>query len=351
MDFSVTEQAAQQQGTPVLYWIFLGIIVLAVIAALFSSFFTVEQQHVGIVERFGKFTRLANAGLNFKIPFIEGVASVQSLRIQQLTVEVETTSSDNVFIEIALAVQFMVLPERVKDAYYKLNDPEEQIKAYVSDAVRGKVPHLELSKALQSKTEIADAARAELNESMGPFGFEIVQTLVTDIIPDEEVMKAMNNIVAARRNREAATENGEAAKILQIKAAEAEAESKVLQGKGIAGQRREIVLGLKEAVVDFSNAVPGTSPHEVMALVTTTQYYDTMHAIGANSKNTVLMVPMSANGGTDIMQQILAANAAMAAEQSLKGEATPPQVLAPLSPTVVSVAAEPETVEDEDNDQ
>jgi len=289
----------------------IGVILLIVI---FSSVFTVEQQTAALVERFGKFKRVAGSGLNFKVPIIDRVAGRINLRVQQLDVSIETKTLDNVFVHTVVAVQYMVLPDKVYDAFYRLDQPTVQITAYVFDVVRARVPKMELDDVFDRKDEIAIAVKNELSGEMDNFGFQIVQTLVTDIDPDKKVKESMNEINAAKRLREAAQERGEADKILKVKAAEAEAESKALQGRGIADQRRAIIDGLRESVDQFAQSISGTTPESIMQLVLMTQHYDTVKEIGASSRANTIFVPYTPGAMADLASQmrdaLLAANAA-----------------------------------------
>lgn len=269
-----------------------------------SLFFTVEQQKIAIIERFGKFIRIARPGLHFKIPFVEKVAGVLSLRVQQLDVRAETKTKDNVFVHVIVSVQYFVLPEKVYDAFYKLINPEMQINSYVFDVVRARVPTINLDDLFEKKDEIASAVKEELNETMVSFGFEILNALVTDIEPDLKVKDAMNEINAAQRLRVAASEKGEADRILKVKSAEAEAQSKALQGKGIADQRKAIIEGLKESVDDFQKSISGSSPQDVMNLVLLTQYFDMLKELGATSNNNTIMIPHSPGAMADMATQI-----------------------------------------------
>lgn len=255
-----------------------------------------------IIERFGRFNRIARAGLNFKLPFIESKAGTVSLRIRQLDVRAETKTKDNVFVNVIVSIQYFIIPERVYDAFYKLVDPTQQINSYVFDVVRARVPKITLDNLFENKDEIAFAVKAELNETMVNFGFEILNSLVTDIEPDTKVKTAMNEINAAERLKVAATEKGEADKIMKVKAAEAEAEAKALQGKGIADQRKAIIDGLKDSVGDFQKNIAGSTAQEVMNLVLLTQYFDTLKDIGSNS-NTIL-VPHGPGAVEDIATQL-----------------------------------------------
>jgi len=277
---------------------------IVLLILFFSSFYTVGQQALAIVERFGKFSRIARPGLNFKIPLIERVAGKMTLRVQQLNVKAETKTLDNVFVHIMVSVQYFVLQEKVYDAFYRLDDPELQINSYVFDVVRAKVPKINLDDLFEKKDEIAIACKTELNETMIGFGFEILNALVTDIEPDTKVKESMNEINAAQRLRVAANEKGEAEKILKVKQAEAEAESKALQGKGIADQRRAIIEGLKDSVDDFQKSVSGSNAQEVMNLVLLTQYFDTIKEISSTSKTNTILLPHSPAGMSEIAEQM-----------------------------------------------
>lgn len=279
------------------------LIVVLVIIAL-TGLFTVTQQTAAIVERFGKFTRIASAGLNIKIPLVDRVAGRISLRVRQLDVRVETKTKDNVFVFVIVSVQYFVIPEKIVDAFYKLQNTEAQITSYVYDVVRARVPSIILDDVFETKDDIAQAVKIELEQIMDDFGYGIVKTLVTDIDPDANVKQSMNKINAAQRMRVAAVEEAEADKIRVVKAAEAEAESKALSGKGIADQRTAIVNGLRESVTDFKNSVDGTSSHDVMNLVLMTQYFDTLKDVGLGSNSNTIMIPHSPSGMNDISAQM-----------------------------------------------
>ncbi|MCA9380059.1 SPFH domain-containing protein [Candidatus Dojkabacteria bacterium] len=287
-----------------LFTSFFVVVPVILFFLLISAVFTVEQQTVAIIERFGKFVRMAKPGLNFRIPFIDRIAGRVTLRIQQLDVKAETKTKDNVFVTVIVSVQYFILPEKVYEAFYKLNNPGQQINSYVFDTIRARVPKITLDELFEKKEEIAMAVKEELNETMIDFGFEILNSLVTDIEPDQKVKDAMNEINAAQRLRVAASEKGEAEKIIKVKAAEADAESKALQGKGIADQRKAIIEGLTDSVDGFQKSIPGSSPQDVMNLVLMTQYFDTLKEIGADSKTNTLLIPHGPGGMHDLAGQL-----------------------------------------------
>ncbi len=286
---------------------FGGLVLVFVLLTLFLGLFTVSQQTAAVIERFGKYLRIAQPGLNFKVPWIDYVEGVVNLRVQQLDVRVETKTEDNVFVHVVVAVQYYVLPDKVYEAFYKLENAERQITSFVFDAVRARVPKIKLDDVFEKKDEIADVVRTELTDTMDQFGYGIVKALVTDIDPDAKVKIAMNEINAATRERVAANERGEAERILMVKRAQAEAETKALQGRGIADQRRAIVEGLRDSVEQFTHSIEGAKAQDVMSLVLMTQFFDTLKDIGANSRSNTIFVPHSPGGMTEIYQQLLTA--------------------------------------------
>jgi regulator of protease activity HflC (stomatin/prohibitin superfamily) len=287
------------------YFILVVVLALLVLYTVFGSFFTVSTAEVAIITRFGKFLRIAEPGLNWKSPFFDSVAGMVSLRVNQLTLTMETKTKDNVFVTIPISVQNRVRPEKVYDAYYKLSDPDAQIKSYVEQVILGHVPGMTLDEVFASQSSIAAAVKQELDADMAGFGYEIVNVLVTDIVPDAKVKSAMNDINAAQREQVAANARGEAEKILVVKKAEAEAESKALQGQGIANQRRAIIEGLQVSIEQFQKVVEGASAKEVMQLVMVTQYFDTLKSIGECDNTNTLFLSHSPGAVKDVSDQIM----------------------------------------------
>ena len=271
-------------------FIFYAVVGLFLLGTLLSGLFQVRTAEAAVIQRMGKFVRVATAGINFKLPWLDQIAGRMDLRVQQLALDVETKTKDNVFVKMPVSVQYHVIPEKVYEAFYKLANPKQQISSYVFNVILGHVPKMNLDDAFLQQSDIAIAIKQGLDDVMKTYGYAIDQALVTDIQPDEKVKAAMNEINAAQREQVAATARGETEKILKVKQAEAEAESKGLQGQGIANQRKAIIEGLKQSVEAFSAAVAGTTPRDVMMLVLVTQYLDTMKEIGTQDKsNTILM--------------------------------------------------------------
>ncbi|MEO2067460.1 MAG: SPFH domain-containing protein [Flavobacteriaceae bacterium] len=284
---------------------FIYVILFPLIVFLLTgTFFIVKQQTAAIIERFGRFTSVRQSGLHLKIPFIDRVSGRLSLKIQQLDVVVETKTKDDVFVKLKVSVQFQVIKTKVYDAFYKLDYPHEQITSYVFDVVRAEVPKMKLDSVFERKDDVAVAVKAELNDAMTEYGYDIVKTLVTDIDPDAQVKEAMNRINAAERERVAAQFEGDAARILIVEKAKAEAESKRLQGQGIADQRREIARGLEDSV-KVLNSVDINS-QEASALIVVTQHYDTLQSVGAASNSNLILLPNSPQAGSEMLNNMVA---------------------------------------------
>src|SRR5690554_185322 len=271
---------------------------------LLSGLFTVKQQTAAIVERFGRFLSIRQSGLQLKIPLVDKIAGRVNLKIQQLDVLVETKTKDDVFVRLKISVQFQVLEHKVYDAFYKLEHPHDQITSYVFDVVRAEVPKMRLDDVFERKDDIAIAVKAELNEAMSDYGYDIIKTLVTDIDPDVQVKEAMNRINAAEREKVAAEYEAEAERIKIVAKARAEAESKRLQGQGIADQRREIARGLEESVEVLNNV--GINSQEASALIVVTQHYDTLQAIGADTNSNLILLTNAPEAGSNMLNNMIA---------------------------------------------
>tara|TARA_R110002050_G_scaffold15706_3_gene48071 strand:- start:13594 stop:14520 length:927 start_codon:yes stop_codon:yes gene_type:complete len=284
-------------------YIFIPIIFFGLVI-LFSSFFTVKQQTAAIIERFGKFQSVRTSGLQMKLPLIDKIVARVGLKIQQLDVIIETKTLDDVFVKLKVSVQYVVLREQVYDAFYQLEYPHEQITSFVFDVVRAEVPKMKLDDVFVKKDDIAIAVKAELQQYMSVYGYDIIKTLVTDIDPDAQVKQAMNRINASEREKIAAQFEGDAARILIVEKAKAEAESKRLQGMGIADQRREIARGLEESV-EVLNKV-GINSQEASALIVVTQHYDTLQSIGEATNTNLILLPNSPQAGSDMLNNMVA---------------------------------------------
>ncbi|MBF8456054.1 SPFH domain-containing protein [Kaistella sp. G5-32] len=295
---------------------FLGAIIFFGLIVLFASFFTVKQATAAIVERLGKFHIVRQSGLHLKIPFIDQVAKRMNLRIQQLDVIIDTKTLDNVFIRMKVSVQYQVIASQVADSFYRLENPENQITSYVFDVVRAEVPKLKLDDVFVRKDDVAIAVKGELQEAMQSYGYDIIKALVTDIDPDEQVKHAMNRINAAEREKTAAEYESEAQKIRIVAVAKAEAESKKLQGQGIADQRREIAAGLVESVKMLNEA--NINAQEASALIVVTQHYDTLQAIGATNKSSLVLLPNSPNSASTLLNDLMVSMAATQQMEHIK---------------------------------
>jgi len=287
-----------------IFGIVLGIIFGVVLLAL--AVFMVKQQTFAIIERWGKFTRVVGPGLHVKVPIMDRVAGRVSIRVQELNVSIKTKTSDNVFVDLLIAVQYFVDGEdKVWDAFYRLTNPQTQMESWIFDNVRAKVPAMILDSVFENKEEIAKEIEMSLSARLSEYGYKLVRALVNDIQPDRGVADAMNEINRQQRLRVAAEHEGEAKKVIVIKGAEADARSKELSGEGIAKQRIAIVAGLRESVKDASDAL-GVNAEGVMTLVLMTQYYDMLTDVGKNSRTNTIMLPHTPGAVGELREQIIA---------------------------------------------
>jgi len=285
-------------------YLLVPVLLLTLLLLLFGTFFIVKQQSAAVIERFGKFVSVRHSGLQIKIPVIDRVAGRLSLRIQQLDVVIETKTKDDVFVKLKVSVQYKVIKDKVYDAFYKLDFPEDQITSYVFDVVRAEVPKMILDDVFEKKDDIAIAVKTELNDAMLDYGFDIIKTLVTDIDPDQQVKESMNRINASEREKMAAQFEGDAQRILIVERAKAEAESKRLQGQGIADQRREIARGLEDSVKVLNNV--DINSQEASALIVVTQHYDTLQSVGSASNSNLILLPNSPQAGSEMLNNMVA---------------------------------------------
>jgi regulator of protease activity HflC (stomatin/prohibitin superfamily) len=315
--------------------IVVGFLAIVALVTILKTLYTVRTYTAGVVERFGKFNRIVQPGLRVLLPFAESVYLVD-LQVKQAQFQVETKTRDNVFVQIPVSVQYQILSEKVYDAFYKLSQPQKQIESFVFNSILGHVPKLSLDETFEQQSGISVNVKTELDAIMSGFGYNILTALVTDIIPDSKVKDAMNDINAAQRAQVAAQARGEAEKILKVKQAEAEAESKALQGKGIAAERQAIIDGLRASIENFRESVPGATASDVMALVLLTQYFDTLKDIGTKQGNNTIFLSNSPGAANDFMTQILA---------GLKGSMNAGSGAGGLGLPVVNPAAPPPVVQ------
>ena len=279
-------------------------IVVGLLLLILLSVKVIKQQQAAIVERFGKYHSIKHSGLNIILPIIDKIAGTLSLKVQQLDVEVETKTRDDVFLRLNISVQFYIIESSVYEAFYRLTNPRDQITSYVFDTVRAQVPKMKLDDVFVKKDEIANAIKKELEDAMQEYGYQIIKALVTDIDPAPEVKNAMNRINAAERLQQAAVFEAEAEKIKIVAKADAEAQSKKLQGQGTADQRREIAKGLEESV-EMLNKV-GISSQEASSLIVITQHYDTLQSMGENGNSNIVLLPNSPSTASDMMTGLIA---------------------------------------------
>ncbi len=287
--------------------VILAIVLVILIASFSTLVYSVRQQTVAIIERFGKYQSTANPGFHLKMPWgIDRIAARIQLRLIQSDIVVEMKTSDNVFVNMNVSTQYRVNEQNIKDAYYKLMNPAEQIKSYIEDALRSAVPKLTLDELFAKNDEVALEVQNQVADEMGSYGYIIVKTLITKIEPNAEVKQSMNEINAAQRKQDAAQMLANANKIQVVTAAEAEAEKDRLHGVGIAEQRKAIVDGLAQQISEMKNTGIALSEEQIMSILITNQYLDTLNQFAEHGNSTVFL-PGGAEGAEDLRTQILSA--------------------------------------------
>lgn len=234
------------------------LIILVALALIFlvSCILVVPQSDVYVIEKLGKYNRTLSSGLHFRLPFVERVAYKQTLRIRELDLLVATKTQDNVFVQVPVNVQYFVNENEqdVKNAVYKLSNPENQMRSYIQQNIVGSLSKLDLDEAYGSLHQVGLALQGELTEKIGEYGYVIKDTNVIDVEPAPEVKDAMNQVNASERKRQAQILTAEGNKQAAILDAEAERDARRLRGEGIAQEGDEIAKGMKERIDKLKDA-------------------------------------------------------------------------------------------------
>ncbi|PST46754.1 peptidase [Bifidobacterium callitrichos] len=291
------------------------VLVVVILALLISAIFIVPQQQAFIIERFGKFQSVQFAGIHMRIPIVDRIAMKTNMRVNQLNVQLETKTLDNVFVTVVASTQFRVNPENVATAYYELRDPAGQLRSYMEDALRSAIPSLTLDDAFARKDDVAFDVQKTVGNEMSRFGFTVVKTLITAIDPSPQVKNAMDSINAAQREKEATRQRAEAQRIQIETQAAAEAEKTRLQGEGQANYRREIANGIVDQIKSLQAV--GMNINDVNNVVLFNQYLDVMRSLSESKNAKTVVLPASTPGGyQDLYEQVTKAMLTAAETQS-----------------------------------
>lgn len=177
----------------------------------------------------------------------------------------------------------------IYQAYYRLNDPVQQILAHVEQYFRFHGMEYTFDELYSARENMTHNLINDLNEKMNQYGYIIRNILVKDIVPPADVVNAMNNVLASAKERLAQTNRAEADKVTKILAAEAEAKTRELEGAGIAAARARIVEGLQRSVEEFRKAMPETDPQQLLTTVLITQYLDVLKEASLHTNNTFVL--------------------------------------------------------------
>merc|ERR1719499_718929 len=248
----------------------------------------IPEGNVGVVQRRGAYDGWVEPGLIWTCPILHSVTPV-SIQTKQDMIHTDCKTKDNVTVTVTTAVQYYVERTKVEEAVFIVEDGRAQIRTGVNNVVRSELPALELDEAYENKDQLRKAVLAKIQPEMQKVGFYIRDILITDLHPDRTVLQSMNAINASQRQRQAAVEQGEAQKVLLVKKAEAESESKFLSGQGLSRMRLEIARGFKQSMDAMADG--GLSAKESMNMLITTQYVDMLKDFAMNPNKSAIMIP------------------------------------------------------------
>ena len=289
-------------------FIFSILILLAIIILItFSCVKIVKQQTAYTVETFGKFSRVIYPGINFVLPFVESTARKINLSTSNLDFSILAITGDKVNISIDTTLIYQIMQSKVYQATYSLDNPTATLKALVENTIRAFVATQTHEQVIQSRDEMTNYLVTHLTKKLEEFGFSIDSFQVRDIILPKEITDAMSRVISSKRNQEAAINDAQSKYILAVKEAEAQKETRLLQGQGLALERQAIIGGLSQSIQDMQTAT-GVTTTAVMNIVLMNQYIDMMRNISndkSGNTKTVFLNP-TPNGMTDIVQQLTA---------------------------------------------
>lgn len=299
------------------------LIVIIVLAIVLKVVFIVQQQTEYIIERFGKFNRTATAGIRFKIPFVERIAAKVDLRTRQSTLQIDGKTKDNVTITMQVAAQYHVSYDRgevaeqsgVYRSYYMLSNPEEQMRAYIADALRSAIPNYMLDEVFDNKDLIASDVNATVAARMVAYGYDLVSTLITAIGLPADVEASMNKINSAQREKEAAQALADADRIKVVVEAQAQAQAMEESGKGIAAQRKAIAEGIASSLDVIKES--GVSTREANELFLFTQWTEMMNEFAKTGRTSTVVLPSRFQETASMFEQMLTAEKADGTETPL----------------------------------
>lgn len=288
--------------------LFTILIILAVI--IISGLRVVGQNTVLVIEFLGRFSRVMTAGLNFKIPILERIAEKITLRQQNFALHGFYPSKDKVIVDISTNLIYAVSPESesIKKYSYSLSNRSDSIGAIIENSLRTYIAKETHEGILEKKEELAMHIRTDVEKQFSDWGMSIYSFQITGVSFPETITRAMSEVVASEQLKKAAENKGEATKIQAVKEAEAQKETKRLQGEGIALERKAIAEGLKSSIQIVEGAgATKQSTSEIMSILILTQYLDTLKGIGAGSNSKVIFMDSNINKTNDLTQQLIGA--------------------------------------------
>ncbi|MDD5770294.1 MAG: SPFH domain-containing protein [Candidatus Gracilibacteria bacterium] len=272
----------------------MGYILIPIIIILILGIRIVTPQTIKTVEFLGRFTRILRPGLNIIIPIIE-ITRHQDLFRKNFAVEVDGITSDNVTVYVGLNVVFFVQDDKndttdgsIYKSVYSINDPRTLMASTIDEQLRAMVSTFGHKEIFNKREEIGQSIEENLREKLSQFGYTLDSIQVRSIKLEANVTAAMNKVVESSKLKEAAQNEGEAEKIMQVKRAEADKEAKILIGQGMAGQRMEIAKGFKESVDLIMSSDKSLTGDKILKFLLDSSRIETLGNIGNSDKTKLI---------------------------------------------------------------
>lgn len=266
--------------------IFAGILTLFAVIVLFRSVRIVRQSNVGIIERLGRFNRLAESGLNLVVPFIESIPYVADLREQVHTFEPQPMiTKDNATVHINAVTYYRITdPKRV---LYEVENYSSALEQLIITTLRNLLGELELDETLNARSIVNEKLQITLDEVTGNWGIKVTRVEVKEVTPSPDIADAMSKQMVAERSRRASILEAEGLKQSAILKAEGAKEAAVLDAQGKAKAAVLAAQGEREALQILKSAFDTeTAEERIIAM----KYMDMLPKV-AEGPATSLIVP------------------------------------------------------------
>ncbi len=236
---------------PYIIW---GIVALVVIILIASNIKVVKQARAYVIERLGVYSTTWDTGLHLKIPFIERVSKVVSLKEQVVDFPPQPViTKDNVTMQIDTVIYFQITDSKLYT--YGVEHPMDAIENLTATTLRNIVGDLELDQTLTSRDVINSQMRTILDEATDPWGIKVNRVELKSIIPPREIQDAMEKQMKAERERRQAILKAEGEKASQILVAEGEKQAAILRADAVKQTKILESEGEAQAIMKVQQAL------------------------------------------------------------------------------------------------